>query len=353
MNCQNCGSPVKDGAKFCPVCGAEIVIAPPVVPPVERDVVDAPPTTDNKGLKITLIVLACLLAVGLIVAILLISFNDSDDKPMSTCEKCDKQFEGTGDVCEDCEEQKTVKKGKVLKCECGKELKTDSILCEDCLKKLDKSEFSGECVLCGRNIEKEEIAVIDDYGLAYCVNCSNNKACEECSAPLEKSDEDDICYNCAAYACSECHEVLGTSEGKESLEGYLYCPDCYEKEMVAECRDCKERFAGESLLCGDCLDKADPEYLGSCFWCETSLDWREIAVVDDDGYVYCEDCDTGVYCENCGAPVDKGEEFCGSCTETEETDVDAESETESDADSEAETEKPAGSSDEQSVRVEA
>ena len=65
MNCPSCGSPVREGVKFCPVCGADLEVMP-AEPPVARTVVEGDVSNDNKGLKITLIVLISILVVGII-----------------------------------------------------------------------------------------------------------------------------------------------------------------------------------------------------------------------------------------------------------------------------------------------
>ena len=328
MNCPNCGSPLRFDARFCPVCGVEIVYNPTV--PTARTVVESP-ETENKGLKITLIILAALLAVVVIGAGLYFGLKyipvakDTDDK---VCRECNEKFEGSGDLCKDCKEKDDPEdrnSGNGEECrQCGDELDTDGLLCSGCLDDIDDSLYTSGyiCDLCEDSISEEEIAVVDSlYGHVFCEYCDGEPYCDDCNAPLgDRYDDDSVCYRCANFACYSCREVLDRDEvANTDRDGNDYCYDCYYADESSFCNQCGDSHANSGLLCDSCLAEVDEAYYSDgyeCFWCGEHLYRSEIAIVDYEGLVYCEDCDHGTYCDGCGAPLSSAyaSGYCGYCS---------------------------------------
>ena len=336
MNCPNCGSPLKDGVKFCPVCGAEVYYAP-INPVVERSVVETP-KTENKGLKITLIVLIVLLVIliaGVVVYFTVPSFHSEEEaKDSVKCEECGEDFDGDGDLCDECKEKAEEEKNKkekkkdpepkVEKGECNlceEEINAEDVLCEDCMEKI-RSDYDSEyeCGKCGDSIDLEDVAVIDDDGYVYCDSCDRGNYCDDCGAPIDKNDDDEVCCSCADIVCEDCGEVLEEDEvAGYSEDDKPYCEDCYvPAEPENQCNQCGDSHDNEGLLCNSCLAKIDEENYEDdymCLSCSEFIDVNQIAVVDDDGFIYCEDCDLGKYCEECNAPLPENNEsgYCEYC----------------------------------------
>lgn len=134
---------------------------------------------------------------------------------------------------------------------------------------------------------------------------NNSSLCGICEETVEKGEE--FCADCIEkYTCKECEKV-----DKEIKDGY--CPECIENGIF--CKECGEKLEG-GFYCSDCI-----ENLGAtdsfCFHCDTELSDNEICLIDNDGYFYCESCDTDNYCEGCGGPIaaDDDDVVCQYCAE--------------------------------------
>lgn len=134
---------------------------------------------------------------------------------------------------------------------------------------------------------------------------NNSTLCGICGETIEKDEE--YCMDCVEkYTCKECEEV-----DKDVKDGY--CPDCLEDAIL--CKECGEKLE-EGFYCDDCIER-----LGAtdtfCFICDNDLSQKEISLIDNDGYFYCADCDTGNYCVDCGGPIDAGDDDiqCQYCAE--------------------------------------
>ena len=133
------------------------------------------------------------------------------------------------------------------------------------------------------------------------------KECKECGDEFDGSGK--LCDDCKEKeekAVKECEECGKEFEGDGNLCEYCMAP-------AAECNQCGSETEGENLLCDSCLNGIDysdnyEEGSLSCFECGSDLTEAEVAIVDADGFVYCESCDTKNYCSGCNMPIESGDD---------------------------------------------
>lgn len=284
MFCPKCGSNVNNDARFCPICGNDMTAQQPQAPagyprpqepvnyaqqqaPVDPAMGYAPmdenTAKNNKGLKIALIAIIAVLVIGLIgVGAYFIIENTSGGSTSSSedtkeCKECGDEFEGSGKLCDDCEE----KEEKVAECDecgaefegsgklceecktaletpaktcnqCGDDMEGVALLCDTCLNGIDYNENYDtdelNCFECGTQLEEIEVAIVDADGFVYCASCDTKNYCSGCNMPIEYNDDDTECKYCASFACHLCDEVLTEEEiAGQDDEGSCYCENCW------------------------------------------------------------------------------------------------------------------------------
>ena len=172
------------------------------------------------------------------------------------------------------------------------------------------------CWDCSEVIEEKEIAHISAQDKAYCKHCDTGNYCEDCDAVLQTGEDDDVCYSCADYTCWYCSEVLKKSEISYTNETeygtQYYCEDC---DSGKYCDDCSGmlRTSDDDDVCYSCADYA-------CWYCNEVLNKSEISYTEDTVYgthYYCEDCDRRKYCDDCGSMLGKSDDddVCYECAD--------------------------------------
>ena len=218
MFCPKCGTNVNEGSRFCPVCGNDMAAVPvqtpaPVAEPAAAPMVEpmAAPMAEpmaapkkKKGLMIAIISIASVLVVAAIVVcvyLFVIKPNQeaASNNDVNECEECGDEFEGKGDLCEDCKEKaKNSEKpedeepAEAKKCEnCGEEFEGTGLFCFDCADGVENKW----CFKCGETrLDEGNLAVIDSDNYGYCEDCDTGNYCENCGAPVEFGE--DYCEWC-------------------------------------------------------------------------------------------------------------------------------------------------------------
>lgn len=254
----------------------------------------------NRTLKILLSVLITAV-VGCSVFLILFFCTDVFGK---NCEICDAEFDSEGAYCNNCVEQYTCygckKVDKTVEDEICSKCKED-FTCTEC-GDVDKDIKESLCSVCVAQYTCENCGEVD-FGIedGYCLDCVEKYICNECGDFYEELDEG-YCDECVLiYTCKDC-DIFD-----ENMEDN-YCDDCKEQHICKECGSVEDE-----LVNGFCRSCAASGELNFCFHCYKDIN-TATAYKDNDGYYYCDSCDTGNYCTSCKAPVKNGEskcEFCG------------------------------------------
>ena len=210
-------------------------------------------------------------------------------------------------VCEECDSGK-----RCEECDMPLDIFDVDTLCSDC------AEYA--CWACSEVLKKTEISYKLNENTYYCQNCDSGHYCTECEAVLSKTDNDDVCYRCAEYCCYNCYEVLDSNDIDYSYtdswgDEYFCCKDCNTGKY---CDDCGGMLSetDDDDVCSNCAEYA-------CWRCDEVLKKSEVSYTEpsqydgDSEYYYCEDCDSGKYCDDCGKMLGKtdDDDVCYDCAE--------------------------------------
>ena len=102
-----------------------------------------------------------------------------------------------------------------------------------------------------------------------------------------------------------------------------YCEECKNNEIEKtktekNCPACRRKFVSENKFCDRCLENSNVALYDGHYSCEICLGTvaaKDIAWIDNSGYVYCTGCDTQHYCNGCNAVLsyDDDDDSCTLC----------------------------------------